>query len=104
VSLPDQAAAANSSIHFIVSGGQSVSVRRTSRMNFHEVTLNMTSGPIQYTALKRVGSPLSAQGFSTPTSPDQAFRDAADAAAKALAQAFLRQVVGELFSPGQAPL
>ncbi len=104
VSLPDQADAANASIYFTVSGNQSASIRRTSRMNFHEVTLNMTTGPIEYTALNRERSPLSAQGFSTPTSPDQAFRDAADAAAKALAQAFLRQVVGELFSPEQAPL
>lgn len=104
VALPDEAAAANSSIHFMVSGSQSASIRRTSRMNFHEVTLNVSSGPIQYSTLKREGSPLSAQGFSTPTLQDQAFREAAEAAAEGLAHAFLRQVVGELFSKGQDPL
>ncbi|MFT5586998.1 MAG: hypothetical protein ACI9VR_004603 [Cognaticolwellia sp.] len=104
VALPDDASAANSSIHFMVSGNQSASIRRTSRMDFHEITLNVSSGPIQYTSLKRQGSPLSAQGFSSPTLPDQAFREAADAASEGLAQAFLRQVVGELFSPGQDPL
>ena len=104
VALPDEAAAANSSIHLMVSGTQSASIRRTSRMDFHEVTLNVSSGPVQYSTLKREGSPLSAQGFSTPTLPEQAFREAADAAAEGLAQAFLRQVVGELFSKGQDPL
>lgn len=104
VALPDEAAAAGSSIHFMVSGTQTAAIRRTSRMNFHEVTLSVSSGPVQYSTLKREGSPLTAQGTSSPTLADQAFREAAEAAAEGLAQAFLRQVVGELFSKGQDPL
>ncbi len=104
VALPDEAAAEMSSIHLMISGSQSATTRRTSRMTFHEVTLNVSSGTVQYASLKREGSPLSAHGTSSPTLEDQAFREAAEAAAEGLAQAFLRQVVGELFSPGQDPL
>lgn len=98
VSLPDEASAADSAIHLNLGIQSDSSVRKTSRMTFHEVEIQLQCSAPRYVRLDAEGAPLKVSGHSTPTLKDQAWREAADQAAAKLAEALLRQVVQTLYA------